>query len=485
MTQPSDAPQKNPVPLCVDLDGTLIKTDLLWELFVRLLKRNPLWLLAMLAWWLRGRAHLKRQLARRVTVDPATLPYHEAFLAFLREERRAGRKLILATASDREMAMPVANYLGLFDEVLGSDGKTNLRSGRKLKLLTDRFGERGFDYAGNSSADIAVWRGARSVIVVNADRWLVRLMERRADRVRVFAQDSSFLAALGRALRPGEWVKNGIIFAPVIAAHRLNDSTPVLFDGVAFASFCLCASGGCLVKDLLDLDADRRDDVTTNNPLASGDLPLPTGLVLGPLLLLGGLGLAAGVSWLFAAVTAAYLVLGACHSWWARRVGVLEVLCLAGLYMIRLAAGQVAGGIPGSCWPLTSAMCIFLNLALATKYAELACADQTRPSEAAADGRGQLRRDREVVMALGITSGFLAALAPALYVNSAKVFTLYAHPDLLFLLCPLLLAWMSRVWLLAHRGQLHDDPLVFTAKDGTSRLLGAMALADVWLAAVQ
>ena len=179
MTQPSDPPENHSVPLCVDLDGTLIKTDLTWEHLVRLLQRNPVWLFAVLVWWMRGRAYMKWQLARRVSVDPATLPYHQAFLSFLREQKSAGRKLVLATASDGGMAMPVADYLGLFDEVVASDGKTNLRSGHKLKLLTKKFGERGFDYAGNARADLAVWGGAREIIVVNAAWWLDKQMQRR------------------------------------------------------------------------------------------------------------------------------------------------------------------------------------------------------------------------------------------------------------------------------------------------------------------
>ncbi|MGA2854814.1 MAG: apolipoprotein N-acyltransferase, partial [Verrucomicrobiota bacterium] len=169
---PQPPPPENQIPLVVDLDGTLIRTDLLWESLARLLRRNPLQLFPILSWWTRGRAFLKKQLAARVTIDPATLPYNESFLKFLREQKSAGRKIILATASDLRMAKPVADYTGLFDEVLASDGKTNLRSVNKLKALVAKFGERGYDYAGNSSADLAVWRGAREAIVVNASRAL-------------------------------------------------------------------------------------------------------------------------------------------------------------------------------------------------------------------------------------------------------------------------------------------------------------------------
>jgi apolipoprotein N-acyltransferase len=170
----SDLPPNDQIPLVVDLDGTLIKTDLLWEYLARLLRRNPFQIFQILFWWTRGRAFLKRQLARRVKIDPVTLPYHEKFLNFLREQKKAGRKLVLATASDLQMALPVADYVELFDEVLGSDGKTNLRGANKLKLLVEKFGEGGFDYAGNSSADFAVWRGAREAVVVNASQAVLK-----------------------------------------------------------------------------------------------------------------------------------------------------------------------------------------------------------------------------------------------------------------------------------------------------------------------
>jgi apolipoprotein N-acyltransferase len=194
MPLPPDAP--NPVPLCVDLDGTLIKTDLLWESLARLLRRNPFQLLPVLLWWARGRAFLKQQLVRRVTIDPAALPYHEPFLAYLREQKAAGRKLVLVTASDRDMALPVANHVGLFDEVLGSDGKTNLRGANKLKALTGKFGERGFDYAGNSSVDFAVWRGAREAIVVNASAAVLKLAAECTRLGPTFTQDYSPFATL-------------------------------------------------------------------------------------------------------------------------------------------------------------------------------------------------------------------------------------------------------------------------------------------------
>jgi len=222
-----DAPRENQVPLCVDLDGTLIKTDLLWESLARLLRRNPLWLLPVLFWWARGRALLKQRLARRVAIDPASLPYKQPFLAFLREQKNAGRKLILATASDRDMAMPVANYVGLFDEVLASDGRSNLRGQNKVNVLIEKFGERGFDYAGNSSADLAVWRKARLAIVVNAGPGLVKRAAECARPGPVFAVDYLPFGTLKRFLdelflRSGYLAAIGVGFLLTLAFPRFD-----------------------------------------------------------------------------------------------------------------------------------------------------------------------------------------------------------------------------------------------------------------------
>jgi len=476
------APRESQVPLVVDLDGTLIKTDLFWESFIRALKQNPLCIFAALFWWTRGRAFLKKKLAGRVTIKPATLPYNESFLKFLREQKNAGRKIILATASDFQIAMPVARHAGVFDEVLASDGETNLRSAAKLKLLTEKFGERGFDYAGNSSADLAVWGGAREAIVVNASPSLVKKASDRAKQGRAFEPDAGWSSALLRSLRPHQWVKNAIVFVPVIAAHKLNETSLLLRDGQAFLIFCLCASGVYLVNDLLDLDADRRHPAKKNRPFAAGDLPLQTGLILGPALLLAGLLLAVQLSWLFVGVVAVYLLLTTSYSWWVKRVALLDVFVLAGLYTIRLIAGHAATGIVYSSWLLMFSMFIFLSLALVKRYVELAGANEIESDKSAIAGRGYVAGDLEMVASLGTGSGYLAALVLALYVNSSQVTTLYAHPNLLLLICPLLLYWISRVWLLAHRGHMHDDPVVFALKDAGSYIVAALALFVLWLA---
>jgi len=471
----------NQVPLCVDLDGTLIKTELLFESFPRLLKRNPFWLFPAIFWLLRGPAFLKREIAARVTLDPATLPYNESFLTFLREAKRSGRKLILATGSDRTAVMPVANYVGLFDEVLASNGKTNLRGASKRKALTEKFGERGFDYAGNSSEDLAVWQGAREAVVVNGSRALSDRVAQCAKLGPVFSSSTSRLQSLSRCLQPHRWVKNLIIFVPVLTGHELGNTSLLLRTVWAFGAFCLCASGAYVVNDLMDLEADRHHPTRQRRPFAAGDLPLQAGLVFGPALLVTGALVAAQLSWLLAVVVAVYSVLAMIYSWWVRQIALLDVFFVAGSYAVRLVAGYAATGIASSVWLLVFSMFVCLSMALAKRYVELD--EQRDHAWKGAAGRDYMISDLRLVAYSGVGSGYVAALVPALYANSREATRLYAHPMRLLLICPLLLYWFSRVWLLARRGQLHDDPIVFALKDPVSYIVGALSLVMFWLAA--
>ena len=471
--------RESQIPLCVDLDGTLIKTDMLWESLVRLLRRNPLWLVLVPFWWIRGRAVLKQQIAARVNVDVAALPYNGLFLEFLRDAKRQGRRLILASASDHDLADAVAKHVGLFDEVLASDGRRNLRGDHKLETLIARFGDRGFDYAGNASVDLAVWKGSREAIVVNAGRSLTRQAARIAKVGNYFPPKASPLLALLKALRPHQWVKNLIVFVPVITSHQMS-FWPMLAGAAAFTALCLCASAGYVLNDLMDLDSDRHHPVNRRRPFASGNLPLSLGLLLVPLLLTASAFVAWQMTKPFVALLGFYFVVTTVYSSHLKRVPLLDAFVLAGLYTLRLIAGHVVTGIAYSAWLLVFSMFIFLSLALMKRFRELRTLRQQ--NEMDAKGRGYTVDDLELVATLGLVSGYLAVLVLALYVNSPQVLELYQHPLLLLLICPLLLYWISRVWLLAHRGQMHTDPVLFALKDWPSYVVGALTLAVMWLA---
>lgn len=467
-------------PLAVDLDGTLIRTDMMWESLARLLRDRPLAALAIPLWLLRGRAFLKQQLAARVRIDPVSLPYHEEFLAWLKIQKASGRRLVLATASDIEMAKPIAKYLGLFDEVMASDGQVNLRDQAKLDALTKKFGPRGFDYAGNSSVDLDVWRGSRQAVVVNASENLARQAAALTQLGPTFLSNGRPLAALLQCLRPHQWIKNLIILVPLLTAHKLGEQDLLMSAGLALIAFCLCASSVYLFNDLLDLEADRHHPTKRNRPFASGRLPLQVGLFGAPLVLLAGLGIALSLSPSFAGVAALYVALSTAYSWRIKQIALLDVFFLAGLYTLRLVAGHVATNIAWSAWLLVFSMFIFLSLALMKRFQELQAVRQQNGHEV--KGRGYTAADLELVTTLGLVSGFIAVLVLALYVNSEQVVKLYAHPTLLLLVCPLLLYWISRVWFLTHRGQMHDDPTAFAFKDWVSYLIGALTFGIMWLA---
>ena len=468
------------VPLAVDLDGTLIRTDMMWESLARLLRAKPFTALAVPFWLLKGRAYLKQQLASHVQVDAASLPYHEEFLGWLRTEKQAGRKLVLATASDIKMAEPIARHLNLFDEVLASDGKTNLRDNAKLSALTKKFGERGFDYAGNSSVDLDVWKGSRQAIVVNASETLAAQAREKTALGKLFLDRNSTLQALLRCLRPHQWIKNLIVFVPVLTAHKVHDAAVLTKAAMAFAAFCICASAVYLLNDILDLDADRHHPTKRHRPFASGQLPLQFGLFGAPLLFAVAFAIAFSISLPFTAVLFGYCAMSTSYSWHFKQVVLLDVFFLAGLYTIRLIAGHVAGQIAWSAWLLVFSMFIFLSLALLKRFQELqVIRDQNHH---AVKGRGYTAGDLELVTTLGLVSGFIAVLVLALYVNSEQVVKLYSHPTLLLLVCPLLLYWILRVWFLTHRGQMHDDPTAFAFRDWVSYAVGGLTLLVMWLA---
>ncbi len=476
-----DAASASPVPLCVDLDGTLIYSDMLWESLAVLLRRNPLFIFMVPIWFMGGRAHLKRELAARVSVEVELLPYNEPFVDFLRAEKKRGRRLILASASDQALVAAVAAHTGLFDEVLASDGHTNLRGSAKVATLEAKYGRGGFDYAGNSTVDIPVWAGARNAIVVNAPTALAARMRRGGRVAAEFAGPANPLKAVWKALRPHQWVKNLIIFVPVITSHSLHN--PAIRQSIllAFACFCLFASGVYVLNDLFDLSADRHHATKRRRPLASGRLYLPWAFIGGPVLMIAPLIFSLLVLPKFAVALAAYGVLTVAYTLVLKQVAILDVFILATLYTLRLVAGHLATHIAFSSWLLGFSMFIFLSLAMMKRLQELQTLRERELTSV--KGRGYVIDDLEMVSSFGAASGFTAVMILALYVNSTQVATLYHHPDVLLLICPLMTFWLCRLWLITHRGQLHDDPVLFAIKDIPSYIVGALVLLLVWLAA--
>lgn len=457
--------------LCVDLDGTLLNSDMLYESVLALLARNPVYLFLLPLWLLRGKAALKRELARRVSIPAATLPYDPRVLEMLRNT--AQRPRVLCTASDIGLVAPIAEHLGLFEQVIASDGRNNLSGRTKAQALVEAFGQRGFEYAGNSSVDLAVWEQAGGAWVVNAGTRLARRAG-RCTPVRAHWPAESRRRPWLRALRLHQWLKNLLVFVPLLASHRFLEPAAVSDSVLAFLAFGLCASGVYILNDLLDLTPDRLHPRKCNRPFAAGRIPLLHGLLAAPALAMAGLSLA----WLcnpgFALVLLAYYTMTLAYSLRLKRIVMIDVVLLAALYTIRIIGGTMAIDTQMSFWLLAFSMFTFLSLALVKRYTELVSASSL--GRTTASGRGYGIEDLPLLQSLGAASGYIGILVLALYINSPESLELYRNPKLLWLICPVLLYWISRVWVIAHRGDMHDDPIVFAATDRTSQIAVALCI---------
>lgn len=469
------------LPLCVDLDGTVLRTDMLFETFVAALKRNPLLALRVPFWLAGGRAKLKRELANRAAIAPASLPYDEAVLEALRRERSSGRRLVLATATDEGVARAIACHLGLFDEVIASDGRLNLKASAKAERLVERYGERGFDYMGHGAADIPVWTRSRAAYVLSADGAMVRRAATTGAQVRPVESRRGGAWPLLRALRVHQWAKNLLVFVPMLTAHRLADAQSAAAALLAFAAFSFAASATYMVNDLADLEHDRVHPYKRRRALAAGDLPVWVAVVVAPQLLALAFVVAIPLPSPFLAELAGYCAATVAYSLWLKRFALLDVFTLAGLYTIRILAGAAAIAVPVSSWLLLFSLFLFLSLALAKRHAELGRAGPEAGGPLVA-GRGYAGADRVLVGLLGASAGQVSILVFALYLTSPEAATLYRRPELLWIACPLLLYWVARIWLFAYRDRLTEDPLVFALRDRVSIACG-IGVALVVLAA--
>ncbi len=463
------------VPLAIDLDGTLIRTDSLIESLLMLFKRNPLFVFAMLAWLRRGKAYLKRQVACRVTLDVSSLPYHMDLLTYLRDQHHENRPLVLATGADEHVARQFADYLQIFDRVLASDGRVNLSGAAKRDRLVAEFGTGGFDYIGNSRIDLSVWQAARRAMVVGSAADIDNARARLSNVERAFEVNSADWRDWLRPLRFYQWLKNVLIFVPLLAAHRFQDIGLLVPACVAFLSFGLCASSVYVLNDLLDLPDDRRHPRKRRRSFASGILPSSAALWMIPLLLGLSIGVGLVLPRSFLIMLGIYYGLTLAYSLRLKKIVILDVIILAALFTVRMMAGSAAVAIWPSSWLLALSMFLFMSLALVKRYAELVTMRIAHGPSAHA--RSYVVSDAELLAAMGVASAFVAVLVLVLYITSGAAHLHYGRHQVIWLVCPLLLFWVCYIWLVAHRGGMHDDPLVFALKDRGSRFaLGLMAI---------
>ena len=466
-------------PLCVDLDGTLIKSDSLLDALCQFVRRQPLQLWRVPLWLAGGRARLKQELARRVPLDATRLPYNVAVRTYLQAQRRQGRSVYLATGADSALAERVAAHQGLFDGVLASDGTINLTSSSKLSRLQERFGE--FDYIGNAVADLPLLAGARSAMVANPTLGLrLALRWRKIPIAQSFSDQRPIVPTVVKAIRVHQWAKNILLFAPLAMSHKASLHT-LEAAVAAFFCFSFIASANYLVNDMLDIESDRRHPSKRLRPFAAGDLPVAAGLAL-------ALGLVAGAAALlpmfnvgFGIWMAIYIAVTMAYSLYLKRVAIVDVLLLSGLYTLRLLAGGAATNTEISQWLAGFSSFLFLSLAMVKRYSELE--NLRERGLTATHGRGYLVTDMGQIRSFGTSSAYAAVVVFMLYIARPDVTDLYRHPTRLWMIVPLLIYWLNRVWLLASRGELDDDPVVFAMRDKMSLAVGVAVVALAVIAA--
>ena len=482
------------VPLCVDLDGTLVKSDTLVDSVLVIARQKPRELLRIPGWIVQGKASFKRHVTAAVALDVEHLPYNHALLEWLRVEAGAGREIYLATAADGALAERVAAYLGIFRGVLASDGETNLAGGNKLAAFRARFGDE-FCYIGNAKPDAVLLAACVSPMVANPDRALRGAMKRAGTvPVTSFEARTPVIKSWLRAVRLHQWAKNVLIFVPLLLAHAWNAAT-LTGAGVAFFSFGMCASATYIINDLLDIEADRRHPRKRKRPFAAGDLSAISGVLMVVVLMAVALALAIALPQIFANMQGGYdltqpykflewlgiyTMTTLTYSLYLKRTLLWDVFVLSGLYTVRILAGSAATDVAVSAWLAGFSVFFFLSLAFVKRFSELEALRER--GVAVTNGRGYLVSDLEQLRALGTGAMYAAVVVLTLYINNPDNTRLYQHIARLWLVVPVMLLWLSRVWMLASRGEMHDDPVVFAITDKRSLLLGVLMAAVVWWA---
>lgn len=466
-----------PRDIFVDLDGTLLRSDVLIETAWRYLRANPLKIFLLIGLMLRGPAVAKAMLARQVKIDPASLPYEGALIDRLKQYKGEGRRIFLMTASHWTHAERIAKHHGLFDGAFGSRGRVNLKGAEKLDRIRGLVGSGDFIYAGDSAADRPIWAAAKGAIFVNAPaRDIVAANSRGAVELQLNTRPN-WKSAFLKEMRLHQWAKNALLFVPLLTSHHYTDPTSVGMTLVAFLAMGLCASGHYFTNDLLDLDSDRAHTTKRLRPLAYGDLPLAYGVagaVVLPVLsfVISGLLL----PWAFTAWLAAYFLITNAYSFYLKRTSTADVMTLAVLYSIRVIAGAAAISVAISSWLLAFSMFIFLSLSYLKRYVELRALEGESGS---AKGRGYSAIDAETMFTLGVANTTAATMVLALYISSSEVTALYRHPGILWGLCLLMLYWSNRMWIGARRSKINQDPVVFALKDNISRVIAILVVVVV------
>lgn len=471
----------NLIPIVVDLDSTLLATDTLWEQLVFGLFHEPLALLEALPQLLRGRAALKVSLAARIPLPIETLPLRADLVDWLRGEAARGRDIHLCSAANQNVVDAIARRLNIFASAMGS-GAANLKGQAKAAMLARLFPD-GFCYVGDAGADLPVWAAAETVGLAGASPAVARAAHALGKPVEAeFAAAKLTPADCLKALRAHHWSKNALIFVPLLLGHAWHDLAAVSDAILGFLCLLLATSATYLVNDLADLDADRRHWSKRNRALASGRLSIPVGLLCAGVAL--GAAVIAGflLSLDFALALCAYLALTLAYSFGLKRVPLLDTLIIGILFTSRLVMGITLTTHDYSEWLLVFSLFFFFSMAVAKRHAEIVASGATMTHSL--ESRGYQVEDAPLTLVFGAAASIASLLIMALFiVEQVRQRNLYHHPAVLWGIPVVLSIWVGRVWLLAHRGRMTEDPVTYALRDPTSLFLGA-AVAIVFLAAL-
>lgn len=471
LTPPAGTADKT--PLIVDVDGTLIRSDLLFEAALQLIATQPWNSWKLVIWLAGGKASLKKNLVE--TTDPhiATIPLRAETVAAIEDARAAGRSVWLASASDQRWVEKIAERIGGVDGVMGSDGVTNLSGSNKASALVERFGPKGFDYIGDHMVDMPVWEAARRPIVIAQNGGLERAVKCRFPDAEIIARPRTPIRRYFKAMRPYQWAKNALVFLPAIAGHSVGDIAVLMAAVMAFFAFSFAASSAYIINDLLDLPGDRDHHRKSKRPFAAADISIPRGIVMAIGLMALAIGIACLLPLEFLSILIGYVVATLGYSLVLKRHMLIDVITLGGLYTVRVLGGIAATGEEKSQWLLMFCLFFFLSLAIVKRCSELVA--RRDAGKSSPPGRGYAINDLVMLLPLGAAAGYASVMVIMLYLSSPRMIGLYSHPLRMWLICPLLIYWISRALMLSNRGEMHDDPIIFALTDKVSWLIGVIA----------
>ena len=486
MNRPSQNATPSAIPLVVDLDLTLISTDSLWEMCFNCLRKDLRALFLLPLWAAKGPLHLKNELTKHVHLAPYNLPYRPEVLEYINTAIAERRIVVLATAAHRSIAQSVSNHLELFDYVLATDEVRNLKGSSKADAIETLLGHSDYEYLGDSKADIPIWaRCSQASVVADTEKAAKKLLSlaQKDNPTKIFPTQNAKWPTLFKGLRIYQWVKNALLFLPLLLSHQFTNLQGFIQTSLAFLAFSVVASSGYLINDLLDLEADRQHPKKKHRPLASGALSIPKALSIIPLLLCGAASLCFFLPPAFAGLLLLYFITTQTYSFVLKKLAIIDVIVLAGLYTLRILAGAAASNTSASTWLLTFSLFFFTSLAFLKRRTEIA--KMTDDGLRSLKRRGYDSQDAPLLTIAGIAAGYTSVLVLGLYLNSPKVLTLYANPSTIWLILPILLYWLTRVWLLGQRGQMDHDPVVFALGDRVSHYSGILCIIIILLAIME